>query len=253
MLCEINEHPRDKDIVFREDIHEYTIKGYDKKPISVTTLIHEYFPKFNPDAVIDKMMKSKNWLQSKYYGQSKEEIKAGWEKSGEEASGSGTIMHKSIEDYLNGISVLNNSKEFSMFKAFWNDFCKQYPSLKPYRTEWIVFDESVGVAGSIDCILSNEKGELVILDWKRSKEIKMSNNFEKGLGPFCNLQNCNYHHYSLQLNFYRHILETKYNKKVIFMMLVVLHPNQSSYKCYPVTHIPIAEVWPTITTNMPKH
>ncbi|CAH6419762.1 Hypothetical protein HVR_LOCUS840 [uncultured virus] len=249
-LSKINHHPRDDNITFQEENHEYTILGMPNKPISVTTLIHEYFPKFNANFVITKMMSAPRWRQSKYFGRDKESIKDEWEKSGEDAARQGTIMHKGIEDFLNDISTIEpDTREFALFKTFWTDFLLQYPTLKPYRTEWLVYDEDVGVAGSIDCVMcSGDK--LVILDWKRSKEIKTENKYERGIGPFGNLQNCNYHHYTLQLNFYRHILENKYGKEVIFMMLVILHPNQQSYQCYPVSRIELKEIWPTITTNI---
>lgn len=251
----INGNPRDSNILFEEETHTYTLIDNGANPISVTTLIHKYFPEFDADVIINKMMRSTKWPKSKYYGRTCESIKEEWKKSGEEASKSGTLMHKNIEDYINNIIMCegnnntnsNGSKEFAMFIKFWEDLIKKYPSLRPYRTEWIVYDEDIGVAGSIDCLLTDDKDNLVIIDWKRSKEIKKENRFEKGKFPFETLDNCNYSHYSLQLNFYRHILETKYGKNIIFMMLVVLHPNQSSYICHPIPKIELSHVWPILS------
>lgn len=246
-LSKKNLHPRDEQISFREDNHEYTITGMGNKPISVTTLIHKYFPEFDADMVITKMMLSCKWPQSKYFGRTPESIKGEWKQTGDEASKLGTMMHKNIEQYFNG-EVIDNSdtKEFSMFMKFWQDFTKTYPTLHPYRTEWLIYDENIKIAGSIDCVLEDDKGNLVIIDWKRSKEIKMENKYEKGKVPFDQYDNCNFSHYSLQLNFYRHILETKYNKNVFFMMLVILHPNQSSYICHPIPRIDISKIWHTL-------
>ena len=242
-LSSLNPHPRDLNISFREENHEYTIVGVDGKPTSVTTVIHRYFPEFNPDAIIKGMMSSRNWSKSKYYGGTAESIKQTWTRAAE----LGTLMHKSIEQYLNGEPVDNpETKEFSMFMDFLTEFLAKYPMLKLYRTEWVIYDETTGIAGSIDCVFVDPEGNLVIVDWKRSVEIKMENTYEKGYGPFCNFDNCNYSHYCLQLNFYRHMLETRYNKKVIFMMLVVLHPNQSSYQCLPIPHIDLSTIWPTL-------
>lgn len=244
MLSQINLDPRDTNITFKEENHEYTIVGMNRKPISVTTLIHNYFDEFDADAVIRKMMSSANWAKSKYYGRTPESIKEEWENTKNEASHNGTLMHKSIEQYINNEDVDNPStKEFGLFMKFWTEFFAQYSMLAPYRTEWLVYDEDVGVAGSIDCVLSDKNGNLVLLDWKRSKEIKLSNRFAKGKHPFSQYDDCNFTHYSLQLNFYRHILETKYHKNVIFMMLVILHPNQSSYICHPVNKIDVDHVW----------
>lgn len=247
MLAEINPHPRDANITFKEENHEYTVIGMEGNPTSVTTLIHRYFPEFNADEVITKMMRSRNWPNSKYYGRTREDIKGEWERNGAEASALGTIMHQSIEDYLNGKDVNNSdTKEFQMFLHFWTSLLGQYPTLRPYRTEWLVYDEDIKVAGSIDFTLEDGDGNLIIIDWKRSKEIKTSNIYEKGRYPFTLCDNCNFVHYSLQLNFYRHMLETKYGKNVIFMMLVVLHPNQLTHEYHVIERLDISEWWPKL-------
>jgi len=245
-LAKVNAHHRDKRITFEEEGHKYTIEGIAKAPTSVTTLIHHNFPVFDADLVITKMMRSNNWPKSKYYGKTREQIKAEW--NGTEAANLGTLMHADIERFLNKEQVLNpDSIEFSYFKAFWQEFQNDHPGFYPYRTEWLVYDEDNGIAGSIDCVLSNSDGQLIILDWKRSKEIKMSNNFEKGLGPFSHLDHCNFWHYSLQLNIYRHMLETKYDKEVLEMAIVVLHPNNEKHLIYPISKYDIASIWDTLT------
>lgn len=250
LLAKTNPHPRDQNITFQEEGHLYKITGIDERPISVTTLIHNFFPVFNADLVISKMMKGRNWVNSKYFGQSKEQIKEGWKKSGEEAAKLGTLMHADIERYLNSEPVVNpNSTEFKYFLSFWEQFNKVNQGFFPYRTEWLVYDEAKKLAGSIDCVLSNAAGELVILDWKRSKEIKMENKYEKGLGPFMCLDNCNYWHYTLQLNLYRHMLETRYGKKVLGMYIVVLHPNNSHYLVHLIQRYDIASVWDSLFAN----
>lgn len=292
MIEIFNQHIRDDNISFKEDNHEYTIKGVNIRPISVTTLIHKYFPEFDADAVITKMMSSANWPKSKYFGMTREVIKTKWETDGQQASSMGTIMHKEIEFFVNAeirrckqnispvfmtkpigynfilcmktvnilppeiISLIVKTywdiqeqtiarvtKEIDMFFNFWTNLGSQYPTLKPFRSEWLVYDEDIKLAGSIDCVLADNAGNIVILDWKRSKEIKESNRFQRGKAPFNNYDDCNLNHYRLQLNFYRHMLETKYNKKVLFMMLVILHPNQPSYKCYPVDKIELSHIW----------
>jgi len=245
LLEEKNAHPRDELIKFKEDGHIYTLNVNNEivNPLSVTTLIHKFFPHFDADLILDKMFKSGK-LNPKYEGKTKTQIKAEWDENGKTASGLGTLMHADIERFLNDIQPLNkNSIEFGYFMNFWTSLTNTYPNLKPFRTEWIVYDEDKNLAGSIDCILENDKGDLVILDWKRSKEIKYDNRFETGYTPFNKLDNCNYNHYTLQLNIYRHLLQTKYRKKILYMMLVILHPNNTDYVCIPVQHYDIASVW----------
>ena len=91
-------------VSFKEEGHEYTlhIEGIHDKPISMTTLIHNYFNEFNADEVIFKNYPNwSNSKDSKYYGMSPDDIKLLWKKNGEEASQSGTQMHNQIELYMN--------------------------------------------------------------------------------------------------------------------------------------------------------
>jgi hypothetical protein len=54
------------------------------------------------------------------------------------------------------------------------------------------------------------------------------------------LPDTNFWHYSLQLNMYKMILETKYNKKVVGLFLVCLHPD-NVYKKYDRIEVPFLE------------
>ena len=75
-----NAHERDAHITFEEGPHIYTIDG-DSGFTSVTTWNHSHFSGFNADAIISGMMRSARWPQSKYYGMTVEEIKAGWNQN----------------------------------------------------------------------------------------------------------------------------------------------------------------------------
>tara|TARA_Y100000389_G_scaffold134961_1_gene132471 strand:+ start:19638 stop:20441 length:804 start_codon:yes stop_codon:yes gene_type:complete len=235
LLERLNLHERDEDIVFDEEPHIYYIKN---KPvsISVTSLVHKYFGKFNADLIISRMMRGKNWESSKYYGMTADEIKQQWTNSGNEATYHGTIMHKAIECFYNNEPAESpehvETVEYKQFEIFYKD---HKDSLKAYRTEWVVYDEDIDLAGSIDMVFENtEDGTLSIYDWKRSKEIKTSNTYSKGIGVMSHLPDCNYIHYSLQLNIYKYILETKYDKIVRDMFLVVMHPLYKTYMKYEV-------------------
>ena len=64
-LSKKNCHPRDKQIVFDEGPHIYYING-DPSFTSVTTWLGKHFPHFDADKVIEKMMKSRNWSNSRF-------------------------------------------------------------------------------------------------------------------------------------------------------------------------------------------
>jgi len=231
-LSKKNYHIRDTHITFDPVPHKYTVNG-DTDYISVTTWNHSHFEKFNSDVVIDKMMNSNNWVNSKYYGKTKDEIKKMWSDNGKEASSAGTKMHFDIECFYNKLEVKNDSVEFSYFLKFHNDF----QHLIPYRTEWMVYDTELKLSGSIDMIYQDKNGNLRIYDWKRSKEIKKNNKWQNSKTEcIAHLPDCNFWHYSLQLNMYKAILERNYNKRVVEMCLICLHPDNSnnSYIKYEV-------------------
>ena len=219
MLAQKNTHPRDKDISFQEDGHIYTICG-DKYYKSCTTWIKSFFEKFNPDAVIDKMMESPQWPDSKYFGMSKDEIKTTWSENGKKAASFGTGMHKHIEEFYNGIELPESDEiELSYFKQFYQD----HMHMVPFRTEMMIYDEDIRICGSVDMLFINDDGTLSIYDWKFSKEIHTFSYGKKGMTPLNHLNDCNFIHYSLQLNLYREILERKYGFVIRDMCLVFMH------------------------------
>jgi hypothetical protein len=250
MLDVINAHPRDKYLKFYEEGHKYDLTlpltGEVVHPISVTTLISTYYEKFDADKIIDKMMKSINWSNSKYYGMTKQEIIDSWEVNRDQAASLGTHMHLCIENTLNGLDVVNDTIEYKYFQKFWEDFQLKYSNFKIFRTEQTIFDEDFrngqACCGSVDGILKDDQDRFIILDWKRSKEIKTSDR-KKMKYPFNDLDDTNLNHYRLQLSIYSHILTTKYNYNVVYLMLVIFHPNNDGYICIPVKKIDLTELW----------
>lgn len=251
-------HPRDKYIKFYNKGHKYEIISDPKsKYTSVTTWNHKHFPKFDADAVIQNIFKSKAWGPNhKYWGMTAEQIKESWKSNGEAVSGAGTDLHERIECFMNDkrFNFQYTQKELyeiytSEFKdkideqiewEYFIQFVKDHPDLKPYRTEWMIYDEDLKLAGSIDMVYENPDGTLSIYDWKRSKEIIKSNSWNKfAINPLIDqLPDTNFWHYALQLNTYKTILERKYEKEVKELYLVRLHPN-AECQSYELLKVPI--------------
>ena len=251
-----NAHIRDRNIKFYERGHRYEITtDPGKKYTSVTTLVHGQFPKFDADAVIAKIMKSKSWAPGhKYWGLTAEEIKAQWTSSGSAAASSGTNLHEQIETFMNDRRFqfeythkeliqeydlmqkydhdLDRGSEWAMFIQFVRD----HHYLKPYRTEWTIYHEDAKIAGSIDMVYENPDGTLEIYDWKRCKDITAVNGWnETATNPLINhLPATNFWQYSLQLNTYKKILEEKYGKTVTKLCLVRIHPDAPDYELLEV-------------------
>jgi len=251
-----NIHLRDKNIKFYENSHKYIILTDETNSYtSVTTWVHEHFEKFDSDKIIDKMMSSDKWREGhKYWGMSKEQIKTQWSSSnGAEA---GTNLHYEIECFNNDKRFQFDYTNKELYEIYWCDnkdkhnsksiewqyfinFIKDHQQLKPYRTEWTIYHEDTKIAGSVDMIYENPDGTLSIYDWKRSKNITRINNFNKfSITPLiCHLPDSNFWHYALQLNIYKVILETKYDKKIKDLFLVRLHPD-SEEKNYELIELP---------------
>jgi len=234
LLAQDNKHERDERIVFIDEGHRYIVDGTADKYISVTTFVHQFFNDFDATHVLRKMKGSTRWTSSPYYGQTDAEIREQWDRNTKEALALGTLLHKSIEDFYNDTDGTEPKKTCSDIETEWSYFERFHKSFqkKPYRTEWYVFDESLRIAGSIDMVFQSREDDtthVILVDWKRIKELRQSNKYQRGIYPLHEMDDCNYVHYSLQLNIYRHLLQTKYGKIVDHMYLVILHKNHEDY------------------------
>lgn len=239
-LATKNKHVRDSFISFEEGPHIYTVCGDRGGFTSVTTWNHQHFSDFDADKIIHNIINGKRWKTDptyKYYKMSSADIKLAWDTKRDSASGAGTNMHNDIELFYNGVNVVNNSIEFKYFK----NFVRDYPDLKPYRTEWMVYYEEVKLSGSIDMIYENPDGTLLIYDWKRCQEITFESGFNNYATTTCisHLPDTNFWHYALQLNMYKTILEHKYGKTVVGLFLVCMHPDNpyKNYQCFQVPEL----------------
>ena len=260
VLSSRNFHPRDKNIEFFEDGHQYIILSEpDVKYTSVTTWNHSHFPKFDADIIIDNMMKSKGWKEGhKYWGLSSQQIKSQWNNNRDSVSGAGTDLHYEIEcfnndkrfefDYTNkhlyevymsDNRAKNNSNPKPIEWQYFINFVRDFPDLKPFRTEWTIYHDDLKISGSIDMIYENPDGTLSIYDWKRAKLITRINNFNRFALPpqICHLPDSNFWHYALQLNTYKAIIEQKYGRTIKDLFLVRLHPDAEE-KNYELIKLP---------------
>ena len=254
VLANYNSHPRDKLIKFYARGHKYEITSDPgTKYTSVTTWNHQQFPKFDADAIIAKIFKSKSWgPDHKYWGQTADQIKASWKSNGEAVSSSGTNLHERIEHFMNNSQLKPNYFHSELYNQYsmeseeqvewlyFLQFIQDHPDFQPYRTEWMIFHEDLKLAGSIDMVYQNPDGTLTIYDWKRSKEISKINMWNQfASNPLIShLHDTNFWHYALQLNTYKAILEAKYGKIVTKLCLVRLHPDAEG-KTYELLEVPI--------------
>jgi len=199
---------------------------------SVTGLIESFFPEFDSDywsdkKAIERIKIEGGKLTDENIYKVKKDILMEWEENRKDAADKGTILHEKIENFYNNIEDNLDAPEFTYFK----NFIQKYPKLKPYKTEWRIFDSNLSLAGSIDMVYEKDNGDLFLFDWKRSTKIingaghLIESDYDYGFDELSHIADNSYNRYSLQLNLYKYIIESNYGKKISSMNLLILHPH----------------------------
>lgn len=230
------QHVRDKRITFDEPTHTYYIDSIKVKQ-SVTEFISQFFKEFDSEKVIEKWYSY--WQtneNSKYFGMAKEEISVYWKQVGEESRDRGTQLHKLIEEYETTNEISHSMKNLVEFEQYIH-FKEEFSNLEILKNEYVIFDEELGVAGTVDCIAKDtQRDELYIFDWKRVKEIKETSQ-DNALYPLEHLANTNYWKYALQLNMYKYMLEKWYNISINGLYIVQFHEELDNFNVVKVVNM----------------
>lgn len=211
-------------IGFEEESHKYhhpknTTGNADY--ISVTTLIDRFFP-FDMDRFIQG--------KAKREGLTEDEVLNEFLRNRDEAAEKGTHLHEQIECFLKGEEYDGSSKEFDMFKIFYEQIVIT-KGFEFVEAEKRVLLEKYNIAGTVDALFKKpNKDEYLIVDWKRSKKLVVDGHPKKygygyALSELSHLDNSNYYKYALQQNIYKYILENNYQMPISSMNLIVLHEN----------------------------
>ena len=215
------------EIVFDEAAHTYTRNGH-TAPRSVTGLISDHFPKFEPKATVDKYFD--NWKakpHSKYYevikahadeAAAKKAILDLWETNKQEACRLGTATHKAVELLLGGapLETCGDREVEHEINAFleWHT-AKRARGWTIEHTELVVGgmdrEDRLCLGGSVDALFKNGEGEFVLVDWKRTKEPfgpdEGTRFAKRGSGPAGELLDTKFNKYALQLAVYAEMLK----------------------------------------------
>lgn len=230
---------------FEEEPHIYWWLDKNKNRVqaktSMTALIHSYSQEFDAEAIAP--------FTARKMGISVQEVLDMWQFTNDFSKVKGTHIHAFNEFLWQGLEyTYPKDKVIKQFGTdvlepvweklknialkFYNDF---KDNLIPIGLELVVGDEDIGICGSIDFLCYSKKlKSLIIIDYKSNKEIKFeSYRGQKMTGCLSHLDDCNYNHYSLQLNGYQYILEKNTNLKLNNEhYLVWINENNSSYVIY---------------------
>ena len=215
-LAQLHPFPKEDRITFAEAGHVYTVDGQ-RVPRSVTSLVHSFANEFDAARTVDAMGVPEEDRAS---------LLQQWKLNGKVQRVRGQLLHFHAESLLNGCEIEEpHSPEFRQASAVYREFIMAL-GLQPFRTEICIFHCGLRVAGSVDLLCCDPSdSSLVIIDWKRSKEIRTDTVFRSMRPPLQHIPDCNYWHYALQLNMYRYILESEYGFRVSSMYLAVVHPS----------------------------
>lgn len=207
----------------------------------MTALIHKHSQPFDSEKIAP--------FVARKMGLTTQDVLEMWRKENLLSTTKGTHVHAIAENLWQGreyeydknevlekfgydaIEPLWEKSKDIMYK-FYNDFKDR---LIPIGCEQIIGNDYYSICGSIDFLAYSKKlKSLVIIDYKTNKSI----NFEpykgqKMTGCLSNLDDCNFIHYSLQLNGYQYILEKETGLKLSNQhYLVWVNENNDNYIIY---------------------
>jgi len=201
-------HPLNKSIslIFNEENHSY-VDNENNKYLSATTLIGDYFEKFDSERIAEKCAIKR--------GTTKEKLLKEWKDIAENASKQGSIVHNMLECLFDNTEY--DDKEHAIYKKFdkqtriVHNHIINEKKLIPIYLEQILFDPLTKIAGTVDGVfLYPDKSKYLLLDWKTSKSIDKENNYRKyGYGPFKQFPDCSHVHYSIQVMIYSYLLKSQ--------------------------------------------
>ena len=234
-------YPQDDDIDFLPEGHVYLYRGQ-RRLLPVSTFIAHFFEPFDAQYAAEQ--------QQARYGIPVAESLAKWKRIGAMASEVGTFVHEQTENWFqNGrfesvcpfcydgkVEPVSVGRERDHFLHFVRDY-----AIRPYRQEWPVFDVELNIAGTIDLICREDDGQFVIYDWKRSRKVvdASGNPITQAFGGRTSINgisvpDTSFHHYCIQQNLYRYMLQQHYGIRVKAMNLVVLCPDYDDYRLVSV-------------------
>lgn len=187
---------KDGRCIFNEEFHTYHVDG--KKYKGVTSFISEYKNKFNAEEVAANYVKK--------HGGDVAELLAKWKLEGELSCIYGSAVHDVFENYILHKEIITTGKypKEEIAVKFITDYFLS-GRLIPVDAEVVIYSEEMQLASMIDCVAMNQDGLFYIFDWKTNKKIETNGYGKRMFPPFEDYEDCNYSHYSLQVNLYENM------------------------------------------------
>lgn len=223
--------PKGNKIEFEAKWHSYYVNG--KKYTSATTLLKDFFPKFDREGISERYAKK--------HGMTQEAVLEMWEKKGEKSRNFGNLVHEYVDRKLKSkpTMVPIDEKQKAYFKSVDECLDKLFQRYELIESEKIIFSVTHQISGTVDLVFRDKSnGDIVILDWKTGEKLETYNSWgETGLNGLEHLDHCNYMHYALQLNLYRYILEVEKYFDAPRIGMGILHVADPTTKPYKIENM----------------
>jgi len=222
------------DVEYHDEPHEYLVDG--KKLISVTTIIHRYQEEFAEDY----------WSKTKAeeYSLTQKEVLRGWEFINKKGTMKGSAIHDYAESkFLNKVFpypkqlILDEfgfdpiEKEYKITKNHVDNFYNDVRGkLIPIRPEFVVYDRESLIGGMVDMLFYNVKAKCFqIWDHKTNKKLSLTSD-RKMKDELYMLDDSDLNLYSLQLSFYKLIIEKNTGIKLGDSYIIWFSHNNENYE-----------------------
>lgn len=239
--------------IFLEELSAATVgksrEIYSKCKYSVSKIVEAMHAPFDKEGVANKTFsKYFNDPNSKYYHMSVQEIIDSWNAKAEFGRNNG----KALDTYI-GMMLENNetaeilekykeslneiaAKKCNVFDKFYNE--NIINKLEYVTREQILHDEAIGVVGRFDAMfLKNDVmtpgiQNLLLIDWKNTEKIEISNSYNKLKGPLYKYDDCELNRYTIQLYIYVYILRKIYRLTDVRIIPLLVQIGTNEYKIY---------------------
>lgn len=221
-------------VKFVEESHQYFVEG--RELPSVSSKLKLWYPPFDPQKMSKGVMNRDD--KPEYKGMTQEEILTQWDHKRETAAALGSYVHYKLEKYTAQYTGIHPRKpDFSypfdeeraanMIKAgikFVDAMLDKGATI--VATELVMYHPTLHYAGTCD-LLFKHKDKHILADWKTNQSLQKG--FGKLRKPFHFLDNNPIGKYSLQLNYYKLMLE----HAIPVDKMCVVHLD-TTYKVYPI-------------------
>lgn len=179
-------------VLFNKEDHTYTKNGLPY--LSGSTFAHMFEKEFPKEAIAAKVADGTE--------KTPEEVIAAWDAKGQLSLDYGTLIHKCIETYIRHGEAPSNQ----YLKEIVDDWAYTFADMDAFTLlpEHFLQDDAHQLCGVADALAADEKMNFTLFDWKTGDiHQKVQNTLGK------DFPNDRFSLYTLQLNFYRYILEQK--------------------------------------------